>query len=148
MEIENIKKNREYKISFILKEEDAALVRRIVEGFGVTVISDAPLVKVRLAYPIKKEQFGFAGFLGVSTTDETLVTKTLTALKHESQVLRALGTIRSPFENEEKRQNTENSARPRGRRPRREAPTGTRSAGFRSELSNEALEKKIEEILQ
>lgn len=146
MEIENIKKNREYKVSFILKEEDASVVHRVLGNFDIKIISETPLVKVRLAYPIKKENFGFAGFLGISTTDEALIPKTLAALKHEPQVLRAIGTLRSPFESEEKKQIAENTARSRGRRPRREA--GTRPAGFRSELSNEALEKKIEEILQ
>lgn len=138
---ENIK--REYLLSFLVEEESDAIVTALIEKSGGEIFDAAELVKVRLAYPIRKKQFAFSGITAFRGAED-VAAKITAGLKFEPGILRAMTTIRPKILDEIARQNPEDAARARARR-RGEKPAFKK---FRNELSNEALEKKIEEILQ
>lgn len=131
----------EYRLSFLVKDEDADGVRAALSRSGAEIAKEQTLVKVRLAYPVKKHQFGFAGAF-VFRTDPAGVPEALRAVSRAEGVLRAMVTREFPGEDEKKM--SVPAATDRARITRR----GARERVYRSQLSNEALEKKIEEILQ
>lgn len=141
MENEYQKRN-EYRISFIVKEEDAASVRAVILAEGGEITKEQPLVKMRLAYPVKREYLGFAG-TAVFTAAPDAIAKMKSALSLNAAVLRAMITADVPQEEEKRDQgfSPSGSRTARSRRP-------VRSEAFGAQLSNEALEKKIEEISQ
>lgn len=131
----------EYRLSFIVKDEDASAVRAELSAHGAEIIKEQALVKIRLAYPIAKQQFGFAGAFVFRSSPESFL-ETLTSLKRDGKVLRAMVIKDFPREEEEGKLSASGTLRPRPlRRVGKERPV-------RTQLSNEALEKKIEEILQ
>lgn len=128
-----------YEITFYTKAEDASPVRAAIEAHRGKVAEGKPFEKVRLEYPIKKESYAFMGVLRAELSPDAVkeVSRSLTL---SSAVLRHLITASSlPEEGGE----TE-------RRPvERKKPFAPRAApAGNAILTNEALERKIEEILQ
>jgi ribosomal protein S6 len=138
---EQIKK--EYVASFLTLEESGARARALVEKSGGEVTHVPEFAKVRLAYPIKKQQFAFSGNIFFNATGNPSQ-KISAGLKFEPEILRVMVLIKPPVI-EEKRQDPEEVARAKARRRGGEKGAPRK---FHTELSNEALEKKIEEILQ
>lgn len=131
----------EYRLSFLTKDEDQSAVRSAFSAHGAEITHEEPPQKVRLAYPIQKQQFAFSGSLLFRAVPEAL-TEALSAVRREQSVLRAMAVRDFPSDEEKKMGVSTAVGRGRGtRRPVRER-------SFRSQLSNEALEKKIEEISQ
>lgn len=131
------KDKREYEIAFILKTEEPAGVVGALKQHNFSITRDEPVGKIRLAYPIKKEKqayFGFIDFVG-----EPEAVKEFTAdLKLIPEVLRFL-IITPPIAKKA-------SLAKAGGFVRKSAfPKSTVQPSL---LTNEALEKKIEEILQ
>lgn len=129
---------KEYEISFILKSDNTAPITRILNGCGLSVVREEPLVKIKLSYPIKKETQAYFGYVIFSGRPET-ISEASKDLRLDSEVLRFLivsppaGKISGP------------SLRPEI--PRRSP--GRKVSHDRGRIvSNEALEKKLEEILQ
>lgn len=134
---------KEYEIGFLLKnEEDFAALVNMLRQHEAEITYEGQLRRLSLAYEIKGESqavFGYAHF----RIDPSLVTALANDLKTSSPLLRSL-VITPPFT--------------KGRVPlapkmmRPSAPAAVpRMPAPRSSpmpLSNEALEKKIEEILQ
>ncbi|OGG39416.1 hypothetical protein A2116_00395 [Candidatus Jorgensenbacteria bacterium GWA1_49_17] len=130
-----------YEISFILKEEDASPVGKIFSGHGVEIQTGGEIRKIRLAYPIKKSEYGFFGSFKFEAEPETLE-KIFKDLKLEKSLFRYMV---AKFE---------------------ERKIGAREGGkifqpvavYKKQdelkrypdpvLTNEELEKKIEEILK
>jgi ribosomal protein S6 len=138
---EKIKK--EYEIGVLVrKEDDLAAVRRAVEQHGGESIQDFQAKKIALSYPIEKEKeaiFAFARFRAEAAEVKQLEHDLTTT----NVVLRSLIVIppkagRSEGGDEAKKWN-------RTSRPSAPAPEARASTHV---LSNEALEKKIEEMLQ
>ncbi|MDP3975039.1 MAG: hypothetical protein Q8P88_02005 [Candidatus Jorgensenbacteria bacterium] len=134
------KKTNVYEITFYTKVEDAAPVKTAVKTVDGEVLEERPFEKVRLEFPIKKESYAFMGVLRVSLGSEA-VALVARALLHAPGVLRCLITTPSPAPTED---------RSVERRPmERKRPPSPRVAPQESSiLTNEALERKIEEILQ
>lgn len=128
---------KEYEISYLLKTEEAAKnVLEFLKSQGADITVEGPVNKITLAYKIKNETsayFGYAHF----TASPAIIKPVSDALKMKPEILRTL-IITPPFvKNRERRV----MGRPRPQRPvsLAEKPSAP--------LSNEALEKKIEEIL-
>ncbi|MDO8557454.1 MAG: 30S ribosomal protein S6 [Candidatus Jorgensenbacteria bacterium] len=139
---ENKEKNI-YEITFhVLTEENAGDVRRCVEKCSGTITYERPLEKVRLAYPVKKQTYGFMGVLGFDADPEQ-VRAILNELKLGGLVLRSL--IHKVLPQKERQKKAKQGAGAPSQQP---AEGMKRLRPFGQALSNEALEKKIEEILQ
>jgi ribosomal protein S6 len=127
---------RTYELSFLVASEDTAPLSASLAVHSVTPLEMKPLEKVRLAYPIGKQSYAFLGSVRFTASGD------LAALSNEIKLHG--GTLRfflkkfSPHE-------SNFSSRP----PRRPMSGTTEATTSPTEaLTNEALEKKISEILQ
>jgi ribosomal protein S6 len=138
------KLTKEYDIGFLVrKEEDIPAVRRMVEQHGGAVVADFRAKKLALAYPIQKETeavFVFGRFAAEPAGAKQLEHD----LGNENIVLRSLITI--PFKVRAADAAGTGKKWDRSNRPVAPAPEA-KSVATRV-LSNEALEKKIEEMLK
>lgn len=128
---------KEYEIAFLLRDE--AVLRSVLDamrGVGAEINFESPLNRVPLAYPVCKEAAAFFGWFIFSSAPENV--KSINAvLKLNRDVLRFL-IITPPLVKKTRRQIP---AKPR----QTNTFTEERQGGH---LSNEDLEKKIEEILK
>ncbi len=132
---------RKYEIAVVLKTENASVIPQSLTNRGFAILTENPLEKVQLAYPIKKENyayFSFAHFEG----DPAAISDLKNDLKLNPEVLRYL-IITPPF-----------IKKPVWKRPIPVAKSQLQQEETKftlpaeSILTNEALEKKIEEILK
>lgn len=148
MEIENdnIIDPRGYEFSFLVaREEDVAEVTKLLGQHSATVTAEGPVRHIQLAYPIEKRTEAFFGFLHVKLAPEHA--KQLEKDAHLNNVILRFLLALLP--------STPQPAppRPRSTEERPGAPVTERTALPRpavvegGALSNEELEKKIEEIL-
>jgi len=131
-ETQEITKNP-YEISFILKEENAENLRSVLENEGGIILEELPMTKIRFAYEMNKEMQGFLGVIRFQTEPEN-VQGISNAIRLKGGLIRFL--IR-------RKEDSEGSVIPSPRGIRKRKPRKSEES-----LSNEALEKKIEEILQ
>lgn len=143
MEIVNTNEKKEYLVAFIIREEDATPVVALVQKHAGEIMSREDLAKVRLAYPIQKQQFAFSGSFIVSSLPD-FPSKLSAELKFEPRIVRMMITKKPDFPETKPSMNPHDVTRARMRR--RDIGRGTERAP--AGLSNEALERKIEEILQ
>ncbi len=130
------KQKKKYEIAFLLKEENNSIISPILKKRGFDILAENPLVKIRLAYPVKKESYAYFGCCHFE--GEPGAIKELRAdLKLNLEILRYL-IITPPFVKEFSRKFA----------PEKEKSEKKVSLSSESILTNEALEKKIEEILK
>jgi len=141
--IETVEKaeNKDFEISYLIKEEGGANeVNKLLKQHSFVVDFENPIKKIALAYKIEKETqayFGFAHFKGDPAEVKTLNHN----LGSNQQILRFL-IITPPF-------STTKTVSQKPRPIRVTKPkTGSEEKPSSVPLSNEALERKIEEILQ
>ncbi len=139
------KATKEYEIGVLVrKEDDLAHVRRFIEQHQGTIVADFQAKKIALAYPIEREEEAFFAFARFSTGPAD-VKQLEHDLRTENTVLRSLITI--PFKMS--RREAVGLSKKRNQAPARSASSASQpSAPFVPTLSNEALEKKIEEMLK
>ncbi len=129
-----------YEITMLTTAEDFPRAKEIIGKSGGTIEEEKPQGKVRLAYPVKKQAYAFLNHLKVKL-DGSAVAVLSNELKLDQNVLRFL--VSTP------RTNANFPATPRSPRPavRRSifAPRAAKPPVAEA-LTNEALEKKIEEI--
>jgi ribosomal protein S6 len=144
---ENTKDKKEYELSYLAKDESsAAEVSGLVRSLGGETTLERQVNKIALAYPVKKETQAFFGFLQFMFSPDQ--SKPLTdALGLKAGVLRYLLVTPPPMKGKKAREGRpEESDRPR---PAEGSWQSRRTSEPKAApLSNEALEKKIEEILQ
>jgi small subunit ribosomal protein S6 len=134
----NVKDKKEYELGYLLKEEKNAEILDAVRTLGGDITLEGPVNRTKLAYEIQKESEAYFGF--VQFMMEPTKAKELEAiLGLNKNVMRSL--IMTPPPMKEKKR-PEGSEAPKPAAPVREAKAQPTT------LSNEALEKKIEEILQ
>jgi ribosomal protein S6 len=140
------KVEKEYEIGVLVrKEDDIPEVRRVVEQHGGKFASDFQAKRVALAYPIKREKeavFAFSRF----KTEPTEAKRLEHDLETTNVVLRSLITV--PFKIS--RRDAVGAGKRRmqaASRPSTSVPQSNASSSMHV-LSNEALTKKIEEMLQ
>jgi len=128
---------KSYELAFLVKEEtDAPAVEAMVKAREGAVKAVAPLKRTALAYKIKKESSAFFGVLNVEM--EAAEAK---ALEHDLQmspiVLRSLLVIPDPIDT---------GKRPTGPRTPSAEGAAPRKKEEVAGLSNEILQKQIEEL--
>lgn len=123
---------RAYEISYLLKvEEDVGAVVNLLSQLGAEIINEGTVAEIRLAYPIKKEIRAYFGYLHFNL-DAEFITKLRDKLQLESKILRFL-VVTPPFvKTKTYRENSTDRSKP--------------AMEQRAELSNVALEEKLEEI--
>lgn len=142
METKEIEK-KQYEMSFLVKEEEGAkLVLKFIKELGGEITLEGPVMKIALAYPIKKQESAFFGYFHFGFNPAEVK-----QLEHEMEtstaILRHL-IITPPFKKMEMRPRAE---APRAPSAKPQAPAKAQEAPKAEALTNEDLEKKIEEIL-
>ena len=132
-------KNR-YELSFVTQSEDAASVKALLAKINAQIVNERPISKIQLAYKIAKQGYGFMGTTEFLADAESAVTLRKD-IQLEKDILR--GIVIKLKEPKISEPGTEEKTAGKG-------PTGPQRLRnmFGGVLSNEALEKKIEEILQ
>ncbi|MGC9603466.1 MAG: 30S ribosomal protein S6 [Minisyncoccia bacterium] len=143
--MEENKKKENYEVAFLTKEEGGeALIKKFLTKYGALVEREKPVQKMRLSFPIKKENFAFLGTL-VFSADSESVKGLVTDLNLENGILRY-------FLRKAKKLSLENRSESGDLTPKERKPFlrfgRDEKRGPEQALTNEALEKKIEEILQ
>lgn len=152
-----------YEIGFLAKEEnDREEIVKILTSHGAKIVDAGKMSRIKLSYPIKKENFAYFGYLLFSVDlpaekslasrkgGDSVVTKSSNDLKTNQRILRFLIVVVHPEKLDRK---------PRKEEPQKALPDipvfEPASENFLlgeqrtiTELSNEALEKKLEEILK
>ncbi len=132
--------NKTYEISFLLQgEEDFSVVTRKLSAYKAELLGEVALNKIKLAYPIKKFEEAYFGYLQFKLVPEDVV-RLGEALKLEPKVLRFLivSVAHKTYKKVAPREQVELKPRLEEKPVERIPP---------AEISNEALEKKLEEIL-
>lgn len=139
---------RDYELSFLAFNEVAAQsVAAVLAQHSVAVLVSMPARQMTLAYPIKKHQTALFGYFQFATLPETI--KTIhDALFFNKEILRFLivtPPIKKAIERPRGLVYKESPPQLRTENPNPiEAPVAKRGEA----LTNEALEQKLEEILQ
>lgn len=138
------KEKRKYEISFYVKEEgDTSVVSAVLEKAGAVNLKEEPVKKIQLAYPIKKEKIVFAKTIFFEIEGEK-VNNIRNSLLLENKVLRFMIT-KVPevlYKTKEERKNKITSDKAKSLQS--EKIFSPKPSDI---LTNESLEKKIEEIL-
>jgi len=143
MNNENSEKEvRKYELGFLLLEEDSPIVKNLLEKRNFSITEEGEIVKVNLAYPIKKIQSAFFNFIQFLANPAEII-EFQKDLKGEQTILRFI-LLNLPFK-EGQQSGGVAVLKSRGRQP---FPKKDVKKPFEPVLTNEALEKKIEEILQ
>lgn len=131
-----------YEILVIQKTEDYSKVKQCLTKHGAEIVAEKPLEKVKLAYPIQHETMAFMGTVEFMSAPE-VIAAIQGEIKLDENVIRA--TVSKVSKKVERRPQEKTAS----------APSATRRffGRFRkapepAALTNEALEKKIEEISQ
>ena len=132
---------KQYELSFLGREEaDAGEIKKTLEGMGAEIALASPVEKITLAYPIKKFTSAFFGYFHVSASPETM-RQVGEVVRVKPGILRTLVITPPAAKHHERREEWDRSKRPPVKPKSFEpAPSGS--------ISNEALQEKIEEILQ
>ncbi len=129
---------REYELAFLSTDEGKVLgeTLELLKREGANVTYESKLHTIRLAYPIKKQTSAFFGFLQfILSPDKALELRA--SLSHHPLILRFL-LILLPRRSGKRVKQPLPVVEPRGVEP--QATGGV--------LTNEALERKLEEILK
>ncbi len=129
---------KEYEIAFLARDEkEIGGILGIIARFGAETVFHGPVEKISLAYPIKKETSANFGYLHF-TLDSQKIASLARELRMNPTIIRFL-IVSPPFVKIKAKiiQNIKRAPQPAVERKIEPLP-----------LSNEALEKKIEEILQ
>ncbi len=143
---------KNYEIAFLAKsEEERKEIINILEQHKFSIIGEGQVSRIKLAYPIKKENFAYFGYLHFSGEPASVV-KLTEKLKTNSKILRFSVVPQIVPEKEEEGRSFREQRPTRPEHPiESEAfkPTSqpAKKPAKVEALSNEALEKKLEEIL-
>jgi len=138
---------KNYEIAFLLKsEEEQKKLLKILADFQLNIINEGKLSKIKLAYPIKKQNFAYFGYLYFSGTPDVINNLTK-VLNNESNILRFI-IISQPVIEKEKILEKDSTIKKTSARQTTKTSPFTKKTVSVETLSNEALEKKLEEILK
>ncbi len=139
-----------YDLTVLLTDEEVSSIEALLHRAGAENLERKELTKLQLAYPIKKRATAFMGVYAFTLAPDA-VKELLKGLKFDEHCLRHLLLIRK--RNAEGEQAPGESQAPKApplkvsfRNGRRGAPVERRKPSEAEPLTNEALQKKIEEI--
>ncbi len=137
---------KEYELSYILPTEEAGIeVEKAIVAAGGEITTKSPIQSMKLAYPIKKHASAFFGFFYLNALPENVV-KLHDALRVNKNVLRHL-IVTPPI----KMAPLEQRFMREGKRIQGPLPATAKieeSKPAPTQLSNEGLEKELQQILQ
>ncbi|MFH1246620.1 MAG: 30S ribosomal protein S6 [Candidatus Liptonbacteria bacterium] len=138
---------RSYEIGFVTRDAEAiSALLESLKRYGAEITLEGPIEQIPLAYKIKKQtqaQFGYVHFL----MDPAQIAVVNDELERAEGVLRFL-IITPPFMKQKSRMMPQDMNRPAVPHRAAAETLAEKKPAPVSPLSNEALEKKIEEILQ
>lgn len=138
---ENEKDHAAYEVSFLLKDDGAVkAVADLLRRLGAEITSEGPVERIPLAYRIKKETTALFGYFHFKAVPG-VIPQIREELRVHPSVLRAL--VITPPLTKSRPKMTPRSAKVAVPPPPPEPPKDALTS-----LTNEALERKIEEILQ
>ncbi|MGC9046858.1 MAG: 30S ribosomal protein S6 [Minisyncoccia bacterium] len=130
---EQIKKS--YELGFVVKlEDDVSIIKDILNKYNAEVVKEGIINKIRLAYPIKKNNYGFFGYI-IFNLEPEKINDIVNDLKFKENVIRTI-LIKNPTELKINRYKQQKTTLP------------AKSEKESTVLTNKDLEKKIEEILK
>jgi len=148
---------KNYEVGFLIKSDsDKEGLIKILEDNQFSIINDGQISRIKLAYPVKKENFAYFGYLHFSGHPANIQNLS-DRLRTESKILRFLIIPQSTEESEGKISEEIYSTRAKHFSERQKAqeipfrpstPQPPKKPARVEALSNEALEKKLEEILK
>lgn len=142
--------NKNYEIGFLAKTEDGKEeIAKALKVCNVLNIERGPVSRIRLAYPIKKEAAAFFGYFYFSA-EPSAIAKIKSDLKMNSKILRFLVIFAPKKQAGAVRQSRLSVAEPPAQKMEEravEADSKPQPPFSARELSNEELEKKLEEVL-
>ncbi|MCP6719915.1 MAG: 30S ribosomal protein S6 [Patescibacteria group bacterium] len=133
-----------YEIAFVLRQEDLSEIRKILEKNKADIVGEEELKKVRLSYPIKKQNYGFLGVFRFKVDPEH-IRNMFSDMKLAENIIRYMINKIKTSEVEKRGERKLTRAVPISRREPLKAET---RKSLEPVLTNEDLEKKIEEISQ
>lgn len=145
--MEETKDKKEYEIGFLVKNEsDAQTIRQFLVEHGAEIISEGLPKEINLAYKIKKETKAWFGFFRfqIEPTTTVFLKKELRTFSFVLRflILRSVKKAPSPTVSAPKKKKLTKTF------PRAKEKSQLEEKAPPSPLSNEEIEKKIEEILQ
>jgi ribosomal protein S6 len=149
MDTKNTEK-KEYELSFLLRDEQhISAIDGLMKRFGFEIASQSEVRRIMLAYPIKKEQSAFFGFM-FFMADPSQIAEFSHELQLENDVLRFLIVNEpiKPAKRERERERGEEGAPQRAEAPAAPAERKSEEKKSSDVVTNEDLEKKLEEILK
>ena len=147
--MENEEKNlKDYEIGFLGKDEKGAeVVLGTLKQRGAEILLEGPVERIALAYKIQHETSAFFGYMHFRVSPAALA-DIRNDLTHQPSVLRTL-IVTPPFVKQKPRWDGGKTRMMAVKSPTTTAPAPTPEHSKTSlPLSNEALEKQIEEILK
>ncbi len=134
-----------YEITFILRQEDLSEVKKILEKNKADITSEEELKKIRLSYPIKKQNYGFLGIIRFRVDPES-VESIFSDMKLSENIIRYMvNKIKASGEGKR----AEQRSIPIRPIDTRKEPLGIGARkSIEPALTNKDIEKKIEEISQ
>lgn len=136
---------KKYEIGFLAKAEaDREEIAKILADNKAEITDNGNLAFIKLAYPIKKQNSAYFGYIQFSALPD-IIKKMRDGLRLSQQILRFM-IISSPVVKSENEGRMRLSVGARKTAARPEA--SVKKAKPQPVLSNEALEKKLEEILK
>jgi len=146
MKVENQElRKRKYEIGFVLKTENAPYIMQSLISRGFVILTENPLEKIQLAYPINKESYAYFGYSHFEG-DPAAIKSLKEDFRLNPEVLRYL-IITPPFVKKpawRKPASARTSEETRFTLPAQAGPSAGKAESI---LTNEALEKKIKELV-
>jgi len=141
------KEVKNYEIAFLVKsEEEQKKLFKILTDFQLTIINEGKLSKIKLAYPIKKQNFAYFGYLYFSGAPD-VVNNLTKFLNNESSILRFIIISQPVIEKEKTLEKDSTTKKTSGKQTAKTTTISKKTVPIET-LSNEVLEKKLEEILK
>jgi len=142
-----LKDKKEYEMSFVLASEDGATdVLSALTAIGAEVVTKSSLNSIKLAYPIKKHESAYFGFC-IFKADPSSIKQLKDALALNANVLRSL-LITPPVKISAREDRRLGEGRERRPAVVSKLEVVEAKPAEPQILSNEGLEKKLEEILK
>jgi len=125
----------QFEVNVLIREESTEAVKHVFKVHKAELLAEKPTQKIRLSYDIKKQQYAF-----FVTFDITAPREEVSGMKKDISEIESVIRLLIIENIEKKGVERRNIDVPK-------KPSRLKSA-FQAMLPNEALEKKIEEILQ
>lgn len=137
-----------YEVSFLAKSENgAAIMVKHLTSLDAEIVNEGNLNKMKLAYPIKKQESAYFGCILCSIPRDA-VSKVHDAVRLDKEILRVLILTPQPIKEGKTKQQVPDSVSTSTIEPVIKKPATKPEAKEKGTLSNELLEEKLEEILK